>query len=155
MTITRIFAVFLLLISTQATAVTRLSQATIDAMLIQIQQAAQAKDAASLIAHFDPKATIILDMPAELGGKIKLDVAQFKANLQQAWATPAEFSYQTNPAEVAIAADGLSANTRYTSVESIRLNGLLLLSTHTQQQMQIHIRNGQPAISRLYGKVNM
>lgn len=141
--------------SLNSLAETPLTQLSISHMAKMMEEAAKEHDTEKLISHFTKDAQITLDMPANMGGKMVLGVNQYEKLLKQGWAMPAKFTYETKDLIITVASDGKSATATDLTIETIEINGKVIMSSKSREKITIISLNGIPKITTLYGKLEL
>lgn len=117
--------------------------------------AAENHDAEAITENFSPDAEITFDMAKEYGGKIVASVSEYKKMLNEGWAMPAEFTYESKDELIIIAPGAKNAVVTDTVIETVIINGKKLLTSTAQEKVDIMISEGKIIITSLYGKVNI
>ena len=147
--------VILSLFSLNLFAETSLTEQSVSKMLKVMEEAVKAQDAENLISHFSKEAKITFEMPANMGGKMEMDVTGYKSILLQAWALPAKYTYDSQDLVITVASDGKSAIATDVTIETLEVNGKVIMSSKTREDVTVKLFNGIPKITDLYAKVEM
>lgn len=132
-----------------------ISESDVRKMLSEMEQAVISQDADRLLSNFSTDAKITLDMSANMGGKMEVNVKNYKSMLKQAWAMPAKFTYEVKDIQINVEPDGLHATASDVIIETIEVNGKVIASSRTRERIKIISKEGKPIISSLYGKLVM
>ncbi|RDE19674.1 nuclear transport factor 2 family protein [Motiliproteus coralliicola] len=124
-------------------------------MLNQMEQAVLSHDADKLISYLADDAEIILELPANMGGKVTLNVDSYKAMLKQSWAMPANFTYEVRDIEINMGPNGHRATASDVTLETVEMNGQIIASSETVETIEIIYKEGKPLITSIHGKVDL
>ena len=150
--IVSLFIAIFILISCGANSERKITESDVLKMLNDMEESVKAQNVDQLMSHFSEDATMTLDMPENMGGKLKADVQEYRSMLKQSWALPAKFTYEVKDVFIEVDADGLSATASDTTIETIEMNGQVIASAKTEEYIEIISKDGKPVIVKLYGK---
>lgn len=129
------------------------AESAIENMLDEIQAAVEAQNAQQLLSHFSANARIQFTASPELGGDMDLGVKEYGLLLELSWSLPAEYDYTVKDVEI-IVADGLNhAVVTDKTYEKVSMQGKVVLSTMTEQTMDVVFLDGKPLINKLQGTI--
>lgn len=132
----------------------KITEESVRNMLTQMEQAAVAHDVGMLTKHIAADATITFDLPAAMGGKQEISLGDYKEMLTQGWSMPATYTYEVKDIQVSVASDGMSATATDVTIETVEMDGQMM-STETNERLEITADNGKPIITSIYGKLKM
>lgn len=144
-----------MLVSFSVIADSGMTEDDVQKMLNQMEKAVLSHDADKLISHLTDDAIIILELPANMGGKVNLDVDSYKEMLKQSWAMPAKFTYEVKNIEINVDPSGDRATASDVTLETIEMNGQIIASSRTIEKIDIVQKDGKPLITRIHGKVDI
>ncbi|WP_162844088.1 hypothetical protein [Sinobacterium caligoides] len=122
-------------------------------MLDAIKSAGRDRDSVKLTSFFTSDAVIVIDLPANMGGRMEMGVTQYREQLSQTWSLPAEFTFDVEDESYTISKDGKSAEASSTMIEEVMMGGRVIISSRSKEEMRIVAVDGKPAISNVYAKI--
>jgi len=134
--------------------ISSLSKKSVKRMLSQLEAATKLKDANKLISFFTPDVEFFLDFPENLGGKQQLGLAEYKQQLEQSWSIPGEHASKLENIKIELSEDKKSAAITATAVESLRIDGKLVMQGRTDEKMKVVIHQNKAKISKLKAKLD-
>lgn len=142
-----------MLVSCGANTEEKITESDVLEMINSMKEAVKFQNADQLMSHFSPDARMTFDMPENMGGKIEAGVQEYQSMAKQSWALPAKYTYEVKDVYIEVDLDGLSATVRDTTIETMEMNGQIILSTQSEEHIDIISKDGKPLIVKLYGKV--
>jgi len=144
----------LLFVTFSISADTLLSKSSVNELMDNIQEAVHAQDVEALSSFFTEDASIIVEMPKNMGGTLKLKTDQYKEMLRQSWAMSAKYTYDVKNIEIKISQDKKSATVTDLTIETVEMMGQTIKSK-SYETMNVIISGGTPKINNLYGKIEL
>ena len=131
-----------------------LTEADIERMLNQIDQAAQNHDAEGVGRHLAPQVKITIDMSAVAPQMPtqRLGKAEYLAQLREGWTQVQHYSYQRGNTRITIAPGGQSASASATVRESLKMQGQMLTSVSDETTL-VELIKGQPLATEVRATV--
>jgi ketosteroid isomerase-like protein len=134
---------------------TTLTETSVNQLLKDVQTAIDDKNISVFASYFTDDSTITFVMPENLGGTSTLNKQQYIESLKQAWAMPAENTYEVKDIKIDVAPDGQSALATDVVLEAVVLNGKTVASTQTHETINIVLSEGAPRIKAIRGEVEI
>lgn len=130
-----------------------LTEADINRMLTQIDQAAQSHDVEGVIKLLAPQAKMNIDMTA-LGAPqvMRLSRSEYANELRNSWSQSQSYSYQRSNTKIRIAPGGQSAQVTATIKEVMKMQGQTVTAL-TDETSRVELIKGQPLVTEVHGIV--
>jgi len=151
-----IFFSFALLISFNSSAELLLNQTTINGMLDKIQESVSSQDIDKFSMFFTEDSIITFEMPKNMGGISTISKDEYMKMLKLGWSLPeVKLTYEVNNIDINIAKDQKSAVVKSITIETVEMNGEIVMSSTSHEVANIIIFNEAPTINKLYGKIDI
>ncbi|WP_281557730.1 hypothetical protein [Thalassomonas sp. RHCl1] len=144
-----------MVVSLQVSAKNYLDEESVNNLMENIIEAVHTKNLEQLASSFSDDVKIIMDLPAEFGGKETLTKDQYLELTQESWAMPGDFTYEVLDLNIVLSNNKTSAIVTDKVVETIVLNGKLLISTTSDESFHIVIEDGLPKVEIVYAKLRV
>lgn len=138
----------LLTLTTPSIADSKLTKKSVSALLNQMTNAVNAKNAPGLVSHFADNAKIILHIN---GRPMETNPKQYQGLLQQTWAAASSYEYKITNLKINLAKDGKSAQVTDTTHEKAVINGQKV-SSQAEETITVELVGGKPKVTRLEGR---
>lgn len=130
-----------------------LEMSEIKSMLANIEQGVRKRNIKMLAPHFTNDAKFTLIMPIAMGGEMTLNKPEYLTLLEEAWSMPLELTYEVKDVDININPDKNNAIVTDLTIETLSVNGKLILTTKAKETMNVVMDQGVPKIRALYGKM--
>ena len=127
---------------------------SVQALLDSIMANVDKRNAKAVVRAFAKDATITLELPQDLGGRMEMGRKKYGEMLRQSFATSSNYKYEVTNVKIALAADKRSAVVTDEVMETMEMGGITI-STSTAERVEIVLVNGNPKVQTLYGKVKL
>ena len=130
-----------------------LSKSSVSGLLRQVESALKARSIDRIASYFTPDAEFVLDMPKNMGGKTQMRLGEYQKTLQLGWSVPGKHSVRLENIVITLAEDKKSAKVTAVAVESLEMDGNVIMSARAKEKLTVVIHQGKPKISYLYAKL--
>jgi len=142
----------LLFVSFNLSAETLLNKSSVSELVANVHKYAGIKDVDKVTSYLTDDASIVLEMPQNMGGTHNLNKDQYKKNLKEGFAATTNYTYDVKDIDVKISQDKRSATVTNTILETYEINGRIISST-AHEIFTIIISDRTLKINRVYGKI--
>ncbi|MGJ8662399.1 MAG: hypothetical protein ACSHWU_02060 [Marinicella sp.] len=131
----------------------QVARSAIEDMLDDIEIAVNAHDSQRLLRHFLANAHIVIKATPELGGDFEIGVKEYGLLLELSWSLPADYFYEVKDLNIEYDAENDRATVKSKVYEKIAVQDQVVLSTVTDQTLEVIFMDGMPLIENYTGLV--
>lgn len=142
-----------ILVSCDASSEKKITEYDVQQMMSRMAEAAKSQNIDRFMSSFSEDAMMTFDMPESMGGKMEVGVQEYRSMLKQNWALPAKFTYEIMDVRIDVDPGGLSATASDRMIETMEMNGQVIISLQSEEHIEIISKNGKPLIVKFYGKL--
>ena len=130
-----------------------MTEADINHVLGQLDQASNSKNVDGVLKHMAPQVRIQIDMSAVgMQQPMVMSRAEYASSLRDNWGQAMNYRYQRSNTKIRIAADGQSAQATASVKESMKIQGQPISSV-TDETTKFELIKGQPMATEVRGVV--
>ena len=152
----KMFFSVLLFISFSASADVLLNRTIINKMLDNVQKSVISQNIDEFSIYFTDDSTFTLEMPKHMGGKSTINKLEYIQMLKQGWSMPnLKFDYEVKNIEIDISKDEKSAVVSSVTIEKMKMNGKLIMSSTSHEINNVIISDDKVKIKMVYAKIEI
>lgn len=155
MKIKNVILVILLIISFNLSADTVLNHASVNQLIMNVQESTKKQDVNKLASYLAEDATITIVNLSNAGDTMNLTKTDYINMLKLNWALSAKFSYEVKNINIIISENEKSATVSDFTIETVEMDGKIIASSQSQENIKIIISGGVPKIQSIHSNVKM
>lgn len=133
----------------------KIQEYELDRLVSSMRSAVEQQDIEMLRGQFASDAVIEINMPAELGGKVRYSVETYLKDVATGWKMGINPTYRVEDLTFRIAEDGQSAVITDVVYEEASHNGKVVMSTKTQETIDVIRIEDEIKVKKVYGDLSV